>query len=203
MLGTIVIKILANLYYLFIPASMITTFVFDRKYEKYKREKGYKNNYKGTYSTKGLFSGDIIDIIENVADLGTTFLIPAHQFGPLVDLLMFKDSARINLHKEEDSKAIEWVDPSIIDADFKIISEEKVDRKEELSVGEKTFSMEALTMHAAKQMENPDFYDEETQEYKEAVEAYQELYEHYMEEINRQNTPVLDESDGKREPRLK
>lgn len=204
MISTIIIKVMANLYYLFIPISMVTTVAFDKKYEKYKREKGYKNKYKGTYKTKGLFSGDKIDIVGTIADLGVTFLIPGYQIEPIVELFLFKDQARVTLHKEEDSKDIEAVDPNIIDVDCTVINEENVETQENSVNGEeKEFSMEALAMHAASHMENPDFYDEDTKEYAEALEAYKELYAYYMEEMNKQNQSQIAPYDEKREPRLK
>ena len=201
MLGISLYKLMIWAYYLLIPTSMITTVVFDRKYEKYKRDKGYKNNYKGTYMTKGFFDGYKF---KTFADLVVTFLVPGYQYEPIIELVLFKGEAKSRLHKEEDSKAIEWVDPNIIDGDFKLISEEREDKEENLSGGEEQkFSMEALTMHAAYHMENPDFYGEGTEEYEEAVEAYCELYEHYMGEINKQNAEGLGETDSKREPHLK
>ena len=204
MIAKIIIKVMANLYYLLIPTSMITTVIFDRKYEKYKREKGYKNKYKGTYKTKGLFGGDKLDIAHTILNFITTFLFPGYQIEPLVDLLLFKDQARVTLHKEEDSKAIEAVDPNIIDVDCKVIDEETGETQENSVNGEeKEFSVEALTMHAAYHMENPDFYDEGTKEYAEALEAYKELYAYYMEEMNKQNQPQIAQDDEKREPRLK
>lgn len=201
MLGISLYKLMIWAYYLLIPTSMITTVVFDRKYEKYKRDKGYKNNYKGTYMTKGFFDGHKF---KTFADLVVTFLVPGYQYEPIIELALFKGEAKSRLHKEEDSKAIEWVDPNIIDGDFKLISEEKDDKAETLLDGkEKKLSVEAPSMPATYHMENPDFYGEGTEEYEEAVEAYCELYEHYMGEINKQNAEGLEETDGKKEPHLK
>lgn len=199
MLGTILFKIMIYGYYTLIPASMIATVIFDRKYEKYKREKGYKNNYKGTYKTKGIFDERIIEKIKTIADLGVTFLVPGYQYEPLIELALFKGEARTTLHKEEDSKAIEWVDPSIIDADFRIVSEEKVANEEEVSEGENV----DLVMNVVSRMENPGFYDEDEEEYAEAVDSFMDLYNYYREEIDKQNTADLDEVDEKRAPSLK
>lgn len=182
-------------YYAFIPISIAATLIYNHMYERYKREKGYKNNYKGSYNFKGFYDGHFL---KTIADYFIKFFAPGFQFEPIIDLLLFKSSAKVDFNREKLNKDIEWVDPNIIDSDFEIISEERVnqgdeepdDRKEELA-------------HEIIHSLDSGMEDEEKREYVQAVEEYMELYVQYCEKNNDLDSTNVSIGEENSNPHLK
>ncbi|MCX4365917.1 MAG: hypothetical protein OSJ70_09135 [Bacilli bacterium] len=159
-------------YYAFIFIAIGSTIIYDFKYEKLKKKEGYKNKYRGTYKFKGLFDGHVF---KTLSDYFVKFFVPGFQLEPLIDLFLFKSSSKVDFGKEKLTKAIEWVDPSIIDVDFKIVSEEQLESLEP----EKTPDMVEEVVSELNSPSSAQKEDREKSEYLEAVDEYIELYEQY------------------------
>lgn len=165
------IVILVYGYYAFIPISIAATLIYNHKYERYKREQGYKNNYKGSYMFKGFYDGRRL---KTVLDYFIKFFVPGFQLEPIIDLLLLKSSAKVDFNREKLSKEIEWVDPNIVDGEFKIISEEILITDEEKKELGKEDIIPPINLND----------DEPAREYARAIDEYIKLYGKNNDEFN-------------------
>ncbi|MDE6141699.1 MAG: hypothetical protein K2G03_03755 [Bacilli bacterium] len=189
------INIIIYGYYIFIFMSIVATLIYDRKYEKYKREKGYKNNYQGTYKLKDFYNGHAF---KNLFELFKVFFLPIVQLEPIIDLAMFKNSARVYFNREKFDNAILWQDPRIIDVDFKIISEEKNDNLAIRDEDRKDLNMENINGN----IESLDrtLGDRQKEGYLEVIDEYFMLYGQYFDKniVECEKNVSIGEENGER-----
>lgn len=107
-------------WYALMGLSLISDVILNIRYEKYKKDNGYKNKYKGAYIFKPLREGHIIKFLAKTL---ARYVVIGYCFEPVIELALFKGEAKKRLHEEEDEGSIEYVDPNIIDVEMQFVGE--------------------------------------------------------------------------------
>lgn len=110
------------MWYFLMVLSFVSDVVLNIRYEKYKKDKGYRNKYKGAYVFKPLREGKIIKFLANTL---ARYVIIGYCFEPIIENFLFEAEAKKRIHEEERNESIEYLDPNIIDVEMKLVDEEE------------------------------------------------------------------------------